>query len=172
MTTSNILTLQPNDEAEHLASGAFNKFVRRWKNELPKSAVIEHVGATAVPGCLTKGDFDICIRVDPEDVEAAQRHLARRFERNPGSVRSGTFSAFMDDERIPPLGVQLVAKGSDLDFFVRFRDRLRENANLLSSYNELKRRFEGRDMEEYRSAKADFINRAVSQKSSNITCDG
>jgi GrpB-like predicted nucleotidyltransferase (UPF0157 family) len=122
----------------------------------------EHVGATAVPGCLTKGDLDVCIRVDPQEFEAAQRRLARSFERNPGSVRSGAFSAFMDDERIPPLGVQLVAKGSDLDFFVRFRDRLRENASLLSTYNDLKRRIEGRDIDEYRSAKADFINRAIS----------
>lgn len=162
MTTRDILMLQPRNEAEHLASDAYNEFVRRWKNDLPKSAVIEHVGATAVPGCLTKGDLDICIRTDPQDFEEAERQLARSFERNAGSVRSGTFAAFMDDERVPPLGVQLVAKGSELDFFVRFRDRLRENANLLSSYNDLKRRFEGQDMEDYRSAKADFISRAVS----------
>lgn len=165
MTTRDILTLQPPDAEERLASGAFNEFVGRWKNDLPKSAVIEHVGATAVPGCLTKGDLDICIRTDPQDFDEAERQLARSFERNRGSVRSDAFAAFMDDERIPPLGVQLVAKGSELDFFVRFRDRLREDANLLSSYNDLKRRYEGRDMEEYRSAKADFISGAVSKKS-------
>ncbi|RWB98693.1 MULTISPECIES: GrpB family protein [unclassified Mesorhizobium] len=165
MATNEILTLQPYDDTEQLASDAFNEFVRRWKSDLPNSAVIEHVGATAVPGCLTKGDLDICIRVDPQDFEAAEERLVRSLERNSGSVRSDAFSAFMDDEQHPPLGVQLVAKGSELDFFVRFRDRLRESANLLSSYNDLKRRFEGRDMEEYRSAKADFISRAVSQKS-------
>lgn len=164
MTTGVILTLQPHD-AEDLAIDAFDEFVRRWKNILPKSAVIEHVGATAIPGCLTKGDLDICIRIDSHDFGEAEQHLARSFERNLQSVRNGTFTAFMDDEQIPPLGVQLVAKGSELDFFVQFRDRLRESAGLLSSYNDLKRRFEGQDMEEYRSAKADFISRAISQKS-------
>ncbi|MCK1609208.1 MULTISPECIES: GrpB family protein [unclassified Bradyrhizobium] len=165
MATNEILILQPTDEAGLLASQAFNEFLRRWKNDLPNSAVIEHVGATAVPGCLTKGDLDICIRVDPEDFEAAAERLALSFERNSGSVRSDGFSAFMDNAAHPPLGVQLVTKGGELDFFVRFRDRLRESANLLSSYNDLKRRFEGRDMEDYRSVKTDFIQQAISRNS-------
>ena len=165
MTARETLNLHPHDDVERLASDAFNEFVQLWKSDLPASAEIEHVGATAIPGCLTKGDLDICIRVAATEFEAADSILGRNFQRNLGSVRSGAFSAFMDDDRIPPLGVQLVAKGSDLDFFVEFRNRLRESDTLLTSYNDLKRRYEGRDMEEYRSAKADFISRAISHKS-------
>lgn len=165
MPATEVLTLQPHDDAERLACRAFNEFVQMWKGELPPSSVIEHVGATAVPGCLTKGDLDICIRVDRQDFAVAEAQLAQSLERNLGSVRSDEFSAFMDDKQHPPLGVQLVAKGSELDFFVRFRDRLRESASLLSTYNDLKRRFAGRDMEAYRHAKADFISRVVSRNS-------
>lgn len=165
MTASGTLNLHPHDDAERLASDAFNEFVRLWKSDLPASAEIEHVGATAVPGCLTKGDLDICIRVAATDFEAAESILARSFQRNSGSVRNRVFSAFMDEDRTPPLGVQLVAKGSDLDFFVEFRNRLRKCETLLTSYNDLKRRYEGRDMDEYRSAKADFISQAISHKS-------
>ncbi|MES5047191.1 GrpB family protein [Rhizobium nepotum] len=95
------LNLLPHENAERLASDAFNEFAQLWKSDLPTSAEIEHVGATAVPGCLTKGDLDICIRVAATDFDAADRILARSFQRNPGSVRSGAFSAFMDDDRIP-----------------------------------------------------------------------
>lgn len=165
MTSTETLKLQPDDdEAERLASDAFNAFVRAWESILPSSAEIEHVGATAVPGCLTKGDLDICIRIAAPDFEAADKMLVRSFQRNSGSVRSDVFSAFMDDHRMPPLGVQLVAKGSDLDFFVEFRDRLRKSDGLRSSYNALKRRYEGRDMDEYRSAKANFIYQVISNK--------
>lgn len=65
---------------------------------------------------------------------------------------------------MPRLGVQLVAKGCDLDSFVEFRNRLQESDILRSSYNAPKRRYEGRDMGEYRSAKADFIIQAISHK--------
>lgn len=165
MAINENFNLRPHDEAERLASDAFNAFVRAWQCNLPASAVIEHVGATAVPGCLTKGDLDICIRIASIDFEAADQLLAQKFERNFGSVRDGTFSAFKNDDQNPPLGVQLVAMGSDLDFFVAFRDRLRENEGLLSSYNDLKQRYEGRDMDDYRNANADFIHRAISGNS-------
>ena len=43
-------------------------------------ARIEHVGSTAVPGSLTKGDLDICVIVDRAEFERASRVLAARFE--------------------------------------------------------------------------------------------
>jgi GrpB-like predicted nucleotidyltransferase (UPF0157 family) len=43
-------------------------------------ARIEHVGSTAVPGSLTKGDLDICVIVDGEEFERASQVLAERFQ--------------------------------------------------------------------------------------------
>jgi GrpB-like predicted nucleotidyltransferase (UPF0157 family) len=43
-------------------------------------ARIEHVGSTAVPGSLTKGDLDICVVVEGAEFERASRVLAERFE--------------------------------------------------------------------------------------------
>lgn len=64
---------------------------------LPSDAVIEHVGATAVSGCLTKGDLDISVQVDPQAFAAADLALSGLFERNAGSVRTDSFSAFKCD---------------------------------------------------------------------------
>ncbi|WP_334493720.1 GrpB family protein [Bradyrhizobium sp. AZCC 1614] len=51
---------------------------------LPTSAEMHHVGATAIPGCLTKGDLDIVIRVDAADFSQVDAQLAERFSRNLG----------------------------------------------------------------------------------------
>ncbi|GJD80074.1 GrpB family protein [Methylobacterium gregans] len=124
---------------------------------LPAEAAIEHVGATAEPGCLGKGDLDIAVQV-PSDLFAACRAiLAQRYADNPGSVRTADFAAFCDAAAEPPLGIQLVAIGSEFDLFVRFRDRLRAEPDLVERYNALKRAHAGRSMAAYRAAKADFI---------------
>jgi GrpB-like predicted nucleotidyltransferase (UPF0157 family) len=39
-------------------------------------ADIEHIGATSVPGSITKGDLDINVRVEPNDFQRAKEILA------------------------------------------------------------------------------------------------
>lgn len=134
---------------------------------LPSGAEIEHVGATAVPGCLTKGDIDLVVRVRAEDFAAADRALAAYLPRNTGSYRSVEFSSFADGQAKPALGVQLVVKGSALDVFGAFRDALLADADLIKSYNSLKRSWDGLEMDAYRSAKAAFIERALARTPHN-----
>ncbi|WP_349609496.1 MULTISPECIES: GrpB family protein [Cupriavidus] len=124
---------------------------------LPPDAAIEHVGATAVSGCLTKGDLDISVQVGPEAFAAADLALSGLFERNTGSVRTDSFSAFKCDEVRPPVGIQLVVRGAPLDVFVRFRDSLLADPALIERYNALKRSQEGAEMRAYRAAKSAFI---------------
>lgn len=128
---------------------------------LPAEATIEHVGATAVPGCLGKGDLDIAVRVPPDRFAACRAVLGRRYPDNPGSVRTADFAAFQDEATEPPLGIQLVALGSELDVFVRFRDRLRTDRALAGHYNALKQAHAGRPMAAYRAAKDAFIAAAL-----------
>lgn len=54
-----------------------------------------------------------------------------------------------------------VYKSSEYDFFWKFRDILIMNEQYLKEYDELKRNFEGRDMELYRKAKNEFFERLM-----------
>jgi GrpB-like predicted nucleotidyltransferase (UPF0157 family) len=134
----------------------FTTTVNKLRCILPY-AEFQHVGSTAIPGTLTKGDLDIVVRVSPEHFCEADLRLAELFERNTGSFQSNEFSAFQDVTSDPELGVQLVAIGSDADHFHVWRQLLESDAELRCKYDELKRSFEGQSMELYREAKAQFI---------------
>lgn len=126
-------------------------------SKLLPQAEVHHVGSTAIPGSLTKGDLDILVRVHRELFPDADAVLASQFARNTGSVRTEEFSAFQDSTTDPELGVQLVVIGSALDEFLAWRDRLEREPEIRRQYDELKRRFEGQSMDAYREAKSQFI---------------
>jgi GrpB-like predicted nucleotidyltransferase (UPF0157 family) len=138
------------------AERLFDRVAKRLAAALP-AAGIAHVGSTAIPGSLTKGDLDIVVRVSASDFPRAEALLATKFERNIGSFHSHELASFVDASTDPELGVQLVVAGSKLDHFVLWRDRLASDAELRRAYDELKRRFEGQAMDAYREAKARFI---------------
>jgi GrpB-like predicted nucleotidyltransferase (UPF0157 family) len=145
------------------ARDLFECIRRALSGILPPRVLIEHVGATAVPGRLTKGDLDIAVRVGRDQFDSCTALLGARFDANPGSARTPAFAAFVDGSTDPPVGVQLVVIGSDLDVFTRFRDALRADPALVARYNELKCAWDGCDMEGYRSAKARFINEVLTK---------
>lgn len=120
-------------------------------------ADIQHVGSTAIPGSLTKGDLDIVIRVLAEGFARADAVLADRFARNAASERSNDLAAFSDASSDPALGVQLVAIGGSADTFLAWRDLLRSDSDLRRQYDELKASYDGKPMDAYRAAKAAFI---------------
>lgn len=120
-------------------------------------ADIQHVGATAVPGSITKGDLDIVVRVPNDRLGASDQILADLFERNTGSDRTSEFSAFEKKNSDPTLGVQLVGIGSENDCFHKWVRLLARDAELLEAYNRLKRDHAGGEMETYREAKSAFI---------------
>ncbi len=65
------------------------------------AADIRHIGATAVPGCLTKGDLDIVVRVSDEAFKEADAALASNYVSNEGSIRTNSFSALEDASSHP-----------------------------------------------------------------------
>ena len=132
---------------------------------LPPTADVRHIGATAIPGCLTKGDLDIVIRVPAADFSSADAALAARFARNEGSIRTPTFSAFEDLSRDPHVGLQLAAIDSRDDVFHLFVEALRGSLPLVNEYNGLKRRHDGADMGLYRAAKDAFVERVLGELS-------
>ena len=122
------------DSIRALTNAAFETHRRRLKSLLPE-AEIQHVGSTAVPGSLTKGDLDIQLRVPAAKFHAADAALARYYERNVASTHSSTFSSFKDDRTNPPLGLQLTVIGGPEDKFCLLRDHLLAHPDANRSYN-------------------------------------
>jgi GrpB-like predicted nucleotidyltransferase (UPF0157 family) len=122
-------------------------------------ARVEHVGSTAVPGSLTKGDLDICVIVEGEEFERASGVLADRFEIHQPENWSATLASFTaSSEDGIDVGVQLVPAGSaDELHFTGWRDRLRADPELRARYDELKRRHQADGMDAYRAAKERLI---------------
>ncbi len=150
-----LLRLLEWDDAYRNAASLLTRTIHQLRTLLPR-AQIAHVGSTSIPGCLTKGDLDLAIRVEQKDFEAAEFVLDSMFDRNEGSYKSPSFASFRKDTT-PSLGIQLVVAQSELDVFVRFRDMLRSDQNLLEQYNALKLNCQNASMQDYRIAKSEFI---------------
>ncbi len=118
-----------------------------------------HVGSTAVPGSLSKGDLDVQLRVDAAGFEAARAVLAARYAPNPGGVPPPHGASFEDPSTSPPVGLHLTVRGSEADFQWIFTEMLREDAALRAAYDDLKRRWDGRSMAAYREEKDPFFAR-------------
>lgn len=134
----------------------FREQSRRIRTVLPE-ADIQHVGSTAIPDSLTKGDLDIQVRVPADLFPLAVQRLGTLYHPNKDSIRTDTFAAFQDDTTSPPLGVQLSVIGSPEDFFWKVRDVLRADPVQQRAYDALKQQYEGEPMDVYRVAKEQFI---------------
>ncbi|WP_027173652.1 GrpB family protein [Methylobacterium sp. 10] len=150
--------LAADDEDARLAAEVLFVRIRdQIAPRMPASADIRHVGATAVPGCATKGDLDVVVRVAACDFDAAEAEPAALFPRNSGSIRTVDFAAFADETQSPSLGIQLTVREGRFDVFHGLVDALRADPELVTRYNTLKARFDGQPMDAYRAAKARFI---------------
>ena len=154
--------ITPEAELRTTAQQAFEDHRRRIARVLP-DAELEHVGATSVPGALTKGDVDVLVRVSPERFEAAAQCLRRLYAVHQPHNWTPTLASFVDDEADGiPVGIQLVAAGSEDDaMFGAFRDALADDPALLAEYNDLKRRLDGEQYGPYTEIKGRFIERAL-----------
>jgi GrpB-like predicted nucleotidyltransferase (UPF0157 family) len=124
-------------------------------------ADVQHVGSTAVPGSLTKGDLDVQVRVSESQYVAAREMLSKIYDVNVGGFASDDAISFEDHSSQPPLGVHLTVIGGSADIQWRFRDALVASPVLREQYDQLKRQFEGGSMERYRTAKAEFVSRVL-----------
>ena len=131
--------------------------------ELVPGAEVEHVGATAVPGALTKGDVDVLVRVGEADFSAAADALAMRYAVHQLQNWSPSLASFTaTDAGELPVGIQLVVRDSAADrCFGPFRDALINSQTLLAEYNELKLSLDGLEYESYTDQKGQFVERVL-----------
>jgi GrpB-like predicted nucleotidyltransferase (UPF0157 family) len=126
-------------------------------------ADVEHIGSTAVPGALTKGDLDLLVRVAGDRFSDAVAALGAIYAVHQGENWTTRFASF---KQVPeggvPVGVQLVvAGGTDDRLFTEWRDRLSADPALLERYNDLKSSHAGDDPDTYIEAKASFIEAVI-----------
>ena len=141
-----------------MAENLFEEQAGKLKQALP-FANIQHIGGTAIPGMLTKGDLDINVRVAREDFAATVDVLRSLYKINQPHNWSVDFASFEDDENLVlPLGVQVTVVGSSSDDFVLLRDALLLNRHLVTSVNDMKLMYQGAKMDDYRNAKTDLYS--------------
>jgi GrpB-like predicted nucleotidyltransferase (UPF0157 family) len=128
------------------------------------NAELYHIGATAIPGALTKGDVDVLLRVSPDRFAATVDALLPHFQIKQQVNWSAEFASFGDDTGYElPVGIQVVATGSELDFLLFLRDYLIANREALEEYNRLKL-VHSADAELYWQAKNDFFARILATR--------
>ena len=153
------VSFKPTADIIESANKLFEEQQNRIKKRLPY-ADVQHIGSTAIPNSVTKGDVDIVVRVSSEEFAEARGALMTLYKINQKGNWTDIFASFKDDKSFSAdLGVQLVVENSKSDDFVKIRDAIRENPDMLKEYNEMKQRFENKDMEEYRKEKAKFFQK-------------
>ena len=122
---------------------------------MPK-ADIQHIGSTAIPNAMTKGDLDLQARVEKDDFQEATAKLKKLYEINQPDNWTENYASFKDDKR--NMGVQLTVRGSDDDRqFQEQQKLLGSNPEVLERYNKIKLSFNGKDIKDYRIARAKFF---------------
>ncbi|SMF82197.1 GrpB family protein [Pseudobacteriovorax antillogorgiicola] len=125
------------------------------------SAKVEHIGSSSILGAISKGDLDIFVGVDPGSFNrslAAIQELDFRIKED--TLRTSDL-CMLEHNTLSDVAIQLVSLGSEFDFFVSFRDALRQHPKLLHEYNSLKLDHSGSDVSTYRRAKSSFIAKVL-----------
>mgnify|MGYP001615344853 FL=1 len=121
---------------------------------------IQHIGSTAIPNSVTKGDLDINVRISREHLDYAIEELKKFYEINQPENWTSTFASFKNDNNFDlPVGVQLTVIDSEYDDFTKLRDILLKDKKLLEEYNQMKLKYEGKDMDDYRKEKSEFFEK-------------
>lgn len=130
--------------------------------QLTPYAIVEHIGSSAIPHTISKGDLDIYVEVPAKYFLDTINQLQRlNFREKLDTLRTDDLcmlESFDDD-----VALQIVTNGSEFQNFLVFRDRLRESSHLVQEYNQLKQQCIGLSQDQYREIKANFIQQVLNQ---------
>ena len=150
-------------EYQPLAQRVFES-VRAEVNGLLPHARVEHVGASSVPGAISKGDVDVYVGVETHQHEAAICTLeANGYVIKPDTLRTASLCMLVTDKHDCDVALQVVESGSKFEMFLIFRDRLSTDEKLLGEYNRMKLESSGMDAEDYRLRKSKFIESVLNR---------
>ena len=124
------------------------------------NALVEHIGSSAIPHCISKGDLDIYVAVDFLQHKKAIKEIQKLgFTIKQETLRTENLCMLEDSY----VAIQLVTKGSEFESFISFREALINDSELVKQYNQLKLNCVGFSMHDYRKVKSRFIEKVLSK---------
>ncbi|WPP86824.1 GrpB family protein [Acinetobacter pittii] len=151
--------LEPEQYQQRCAQ-LFNSYHKAICALLP-FAKIEHIGSSAIPNAISKGDLDIYIEVIPEQFEFAIEQLKTlNFIEKQNTLRTHEL-CMLESLNNDDVAFQIVVTDSVFTFFLTFKNKLISSPTLVNEYNQLKLQCSHLDPDQYRTIKSDFINRVL-----------
>ncbi|WP_119685498.1 GrpB family protein [Acinetobacter pittii] len=151
--------LEPEQYQQRCAQ-LFNSYQKDISTLLP-FAKIEHIGSSAIPNAISKGDLDIYIEVMSEQFEFAIEQLKTlNFIEKQNTLRTHEL-CMLESLNNDDVAFQIVVTDSIFTFFLTFKNKLISSPKLVNEYNELKLQCSHLDPDQYRTVKSDFINRVL-----------
>jgi GrpB-like predicted nucleotidyltransferase (UPF0157 family) len=161
------MQLTRSDDLAPVLRANLPKISARLSALLP-NAEFRHIGATAIPGAVTKGDVDVLLRVEQVDFAASAAILRSHLLTKQPENWTEVFASFGDDSSYPfPLGVQLVVKDSEGDFFLYLHEYFTSDFEHLAEYNRIKTESAAHGSEEYWRAKDRFLSSILASRPKN-----
>lgn len=138
--------------------------VRKGLVQLLPTARIEHIGSSSIPGAISKGDLDIFLGVQSENFNETVELLKNHgFFEKQETLRTEALCMMLTRNYKDDVAIQVVANGSEFEFFLEFRNRLRASPALVDQYNQLKRNCQAMTHDEYRDVKSLFIQSVLAR---------
>lgn len=138
----------------------FNHYQRKIQ-QLLSHARVEHIGASSIPQAVSKGDLDIFVGVEANELECAVKALEQSgFVEKLDTLRTAHL-CMLESTVGEDVALQVVANGTEFECFLTFRDQLRANPDLVQQYNDLKLSCVGLRYEDYRAKKSEFIEQVL-----------
>ncbi|MDX8162399.1 GrpB family protein [Acinetobacter sp. 22301] len=154
-----MIFLEP-EQYQQRCTQLFNSYQKEISTLLP-FAKIEHIGSSAIPNAISKGDLDIYIEVIPEQFEFAIEQLKTlNFIEKQNTLRTHEL-CMLESLNNDDVAFQIVVTDSVFTFFLAFKNKLINSPTLVNEYNQLKLQCSHLDPDQYRTIKSDFINRVL-----------
>jgi GrpB-like predicted nucleotidyltransferase (UPF0157 family) len=151
------------DLISHVERTLHSLFVRL--RALLPDVEMHHIGATALPVAMTKGDIDVLLSVVPARFPAVVDVLKQHFEIKQPLNWTPEFASFGDDTSYDlPVGVQVVIRDSSADFLLFLRDYFLAHPGALEEYNRVKVANCDGSPEKYWKAKDEFLAKILTSK--------
>ncbi|MDX8154764.1 GrpB family protein [Acinetobacter pittii] len=151
--------LEP-EQYQQRCSQLFNSYQKDISALLP-FAKIEHIGSSAIPNAISKGDLDIYVEVKPDQFKfAIERLKTLNFIEKQNTLRTHEL-CMLESLNNDDVAFQIVVTDSVFTFFSAFKNKLINSPTLVNEYNQLKLQCSHLDPDQYRTIKSDFINRVL-----------
>lgn len=132
-----------------------------------RSATVEHVGSTSVPGLAAKPILDVDVIVDPEDVPAAVAALATIGYVHRGDLGVAGREAFHAPDEHPKRNVYVCRAGTlNVRNHLAVREVLRRRDDLRDEYASIKMTLAddpGMDIDTYIARKSQVLEKVLSE---------